>query len=183
MYAWSADGARIAFMTPEGITALDFPQGTPIGSWQAAGYLLYPSAWSPDQSTLAARGTLPDGKGDGLFLIETGLSSAPPTPRATPLKLPGGLTVEEYALKDRPSIEPLAFEPVQGRMNDVLKKRAFFRDADLQLYYANNQALRPFGYRLVPDTFPPAGDTPWTLFQRRPGAPGPGGRLRAGDRE
>ena len=68
-------------------------------------------------------------------------------------------------------------------MNEVLKKRAFFRDADLQLYYANNQALRPFGYRLVPESFPPAGDTPWTLYQRRPGAPGPGGRLRAGYRE
>ena len=50
-------------------------------------------------------------------------------------------------------------------MDEVLKKRAFFRDADLQLYYANNQALRPFGYRLVPDSFPPAGDTPWTLFK------------------
>lgn len=46
---------------------------------------------------------------------------------STKLALPEGLTVEEYALRQAPTIEPLAFEPVQGSMESVYSRRAVER--------------------------------------------------------
>lgn len=60
-------------------------------------------------------------------LTPTPTEVALPTLRKVPLQLPTGLTVEEYALEDRPSFEPLYFSPIQGSQAGVLAKRELER--------------------------------------------------------
>ena len=55
--------------------------------------------------------------------------------RENPLKLPSGLTVEEYALIDQPEIEPLTFHPVLGTQEDILARR---HDERLKTYPINS---------------------------------------------
>ena len=60
-------------------------------------------------------------------LTPTPTEVALPTLRDTPLQLPSGLTVEEYALEDRPSFEPLSFSPIQGSQAGVRARRELER--------------------------------------------------------
>ena len=60
-------------------------------------------------------------------LTPTPTEVALPTLRETPLQLPVGLTVEEYALEDRPSFEPLSFSPIQGSQAGVRARRELER--------------------------------------------------------
>jgi hypothetical protein len=72
-----------------------------------------------------------------------------PSPVATVVTAPSGLTIEMVALSGPPSVEPLAFSPVQGTQEQVLSKHQDRRDQDpfLRLDEAN-QALQPFGYQI-----------------------------------
>ena len=50
-----------------------------------------------------------------------------PTQRELPLLTPAGLTVEEYALKDQPTVEPLHFSPLQGSQAGILARHSLER--------------------------------------------------------
>jgi hypothetical protein len=71
-----------------------------------------------------------------------------PTRRETPLPLPAGLILEEYALLDPPGFEPLTFHPVQGSQKVILAKRysergAKFRDNSFsdEMYFSMRARL------------------------------------------
>ena len=79
----------------------------------------------------------------------TDTATISPSPVATVISVPSGLTIEMVALASPPSVEPLAFSPVQGTQDQVLSKHQNIRDQDpfLRLDEANI-ALQPFGYQI-----------------------------------
>lgn len=145
-----------------------------LATWSNPHYELTPLDWSPDGAFLSVSGReIGNYTHDTLFLIQV----APPAPvtlREPPLALPFGLVIEEYRLKDRPGFadnsEALDFKPVGNTMETVLAKHAVDRNNyGTELYYANNLALRPFGYRLETDSWV-NGQIPykaalWRLYQ------------------
>lgn len=79
-------------------------------------------------------------------------SSTPAAPRQIkPPSLPAKLSVEEYALKGAPQLDPLTFELTQGSVAEVMRKHHVERSVMPRLM-ANNQLLKPFGFRLTLDT-------------------------------
>jgi len=52
----------------------------------------------------------------------------------THMTLPSGLRIDEYALKTRPTGEPLVFEPIRGSREEILAKHATERQRTLQNY-------------------------------------------------
>jgi len=65
--------------------------------------------------------------------IQPAVSTTAPTLRETPLALPSGLSVEEYALEEVPQAEPLTFAPVEGSAREILsrhqdERRRYFPD-------------------------------------------------------
>lgn len=82
------------------------------------------------------------------FTLTPSPTFVPPTPRETPLDLPAGITLEEYALAGPPDGETRAFQPVQGTQDDVLLRRAAERDYRSQYVAAANRTLAPYGYRI-----------------------------------
>lgn len=51
-----------------------------------------------------------------------------PAQPESPLDLPKGLTLEEYALEGPPQVEPLTFRPVQGTQEEILAKHRAERE-------------------------------------------------------
>jgi hypothetical protein len=72
----------------------------------------------------------------------------PPTLREPPLALPPGVTLEEYALKAAPEMEPLTFVPLVGTQAEILRRRAAERDYTNQLVETDNQVLQAYGYQV-----------------------------------
>ena len=146
----SADQARLALISPR--------DGRTIQTWRNTQYELVPGGWSPDGAFFVAAGRQAGNYSHhALFLIQVS-PPAPVTLRSPPLPLPYGLAVDEYRLQDKPGFAPdsdnLDFKPAGTSMEAVLDKHAFERaSAATLLYYANNTALRPFGYRLATDSW------------------------------
>ena len=71
--------------------------------------------------------------------------------REKPLAFPSELSVEEHALKGAPQLDPLTFELAQGSVAEVMRKHHVERSGMPRLT-ANNQLLKPFGFRMTLDT-------------------------------
>ncbi len=158
---WSPDHRSSVIGTTQDqteLTQFNMLDGSILAMWSNPQYELTPMDWSPDGAFLVVSGREIGNYGhDTLFLIQVG-SPAPVTLRSPPLALPYGLAVEEYRLQDRPGFAPnsdaLDFKPVGTGMETVLAKHALERaDYSTTLYYTNNLALRPFGYRLATDSW------------------------------
>ena len=79
-------------------------------------------------------------------------SSTPASPVQTkPPGLPAELSVEEYAIKGAPQLDPLTFELAHGSVAEVMRKHHVERSVMPRLT-TNNQLLKPFGYRVTFDT-------------------------------
>jgi hypothetical protein len=105
-------------------------------------------------------------------LTPTPTEVALPTLRDTPLQLPSGLTVEEYALEDRPSFEPLSFSPIQGSQAGVrarreLERRKSFPDNSFfdHMHFSGRASLD--GAELVAyEDYNQGGSDGWVIVER-----------------
>jgi hypothetical protein len=175
---WSPDHRTAMIPITQDQTTLsqyNMLDGSLLATWKNSQYELTGDSWSPDGAFYALGGRqLNNINHEALFLIQ----AAPPAPvtlREPPLALPYGLAVEEYRLQDRPGFaannDALDFKPVGSTMEAVLAKHAVDRENTMTaLYYANNLALRPFGYRLETDSWvdsqiPTNRPTSWKLYQ------------------
>ena len=84
--------------------------------------VFHPLLLSPDGTQLKSAG---QAILDSIRFTPTSISSS--TSQATIAKIPFGLNIEEHALKDKPALEPLAFEPVNGTQQEILRKHAVQR--------------------------------------------------------
>ena len=79
-----------------------------------------PSRWESEGQVIRLVGVQADQTTENLTALPEEGQAALPTVRETPLALPPGLTVEEYALAAMPEIDPLTFIPLQGSQAEVL---------------------------------------------------------------
>jgi hypothetical protein len=68
-WAWSPDWAWAAGEAAGDIVIFSIPDGYLLGTWAGDTYHLVPLSWSAKGESLAVQGYLPNGQGEGLFVI------------------------------------------------------------------------------------------------------------------
>jgi hypothetical protein len=157
----------VHFTTQEtGQPVEELPNATPLGLQSSSDHTLAQTpSLVPTQTTQLAQRSIQ-------ALTSTPTEVALPTLRDTPLQLPSGLTVEEYALEDRPSFEPLSFSPIQGSQAGVrarreLERRQSFPDNSFfdHMHFSGRASLD--GAELVAyEDYNQGGSDGWVIVER-----------------
>jgi hypothetical protein len=68
-WVWAPDWTRVAGVSAGDILIFAVPDGALLGSWDGGAYSLFPLSWSAEGEFLAVEGYLPNGQGEGLFVL------------------------------------------------------------------------------------------------------------------